>query len=150
MFEQVKRIVLEEQLPILVFPEGTRDGTTALKAFKKGMFDFAVQHRCHVLVMVIDGPQRCWPFPGPWFESGEMQVAFGPLLPPTDDAETLMASTRSAMQALLDDIGASAAPAPSQGQKGAAVASDSSAGGSGGIPSPSGTATTIPSTSATR
>ena len=141
MFDQVKEVVVEQQLPILVFPEGTRDGSTVLKPFKKGMFDFAVQHRCHVLVMAIDGPQRCWPFPGPWFDSGEMRVAIGPLLPPTDSVEQLMESTRTHMQQLLDGMGAGAG-APAQGQKGDKAAASSKA-----TPPPSSTATTIPSTS---
>ena len=141
MFEQVRRIVVEQQLPILVFPEGTRDGTTTLKPFKKGMFDFAVQHRCHVLVMAIDGPQRCWPFPGPWFDSGEMRVALGPILPPATNAEQLMQSTRTAMQSLLEDMGAAT---PAQGQNGTSSAASKTS------QPPSGAGTTIPSTSAAR
>jgi 1-acyl-sn-glycerol-3-phosphate acyltransferase len=74
MFEHCRRIVDDCGIPIVVFPEGTRDGSLQLKEFKRGMFDFAVQQRCHLLPMAIDGPQRCWPFPGPFFDSGSIKV----------------------------------------------------------------------------
>ena len=104
MFEQCRHVVVEEHLPLLVFPEGTRDGSLTLKEFKKGMFTFAVEHRCHVLVMAMDGPQRCWPFPGPWFAAGTCNVAFGALLPPADSAEQLIEDARAEMQRLLQQI----------------------------------------------
>jgi 1-acyl-sn-glycerol-3-phosphate acyltransferase len=104
MLEQCRRLVVDEHQPVLVFPEGTRDGALQLKPFKRGMFDFCVRHRTHILVMAIDGAQRCWPpsYPGPWFNSGDLHVAFGPVLPPGDDVDALMDKCRSAMQQLID------------------------------------------------
>ena len=106
------------------------------------MFDFAVLHGCSVLVMALDGPQRCWPFPGPFFDSGECRVAFGSVLPPQQDSEQLMADTRKEMQRLLDRMaqGDSAAPqAVAQQKRIAATAAP-----------PSTTATTIPATSSSQ
>lgn len=104
MMDQCRRLVVEEHQPLLVFPEGTRDGTLTLKAFKRGMFDFCVKHRCSVLVMAIDGAQYCWPppYPGPWFNSGNNSVSIGPILPPGDDVDELMDRCRTAMQQLID------------------------------------------------
>jgi len=104
MFEACRRIVCEYNIPILVFPEGTRDGTTTLKPFKQGMFDLAVESGAHILPMALDGAQHCWPFPGPFFDSGSVKVAFGELIPPSDDAKLLMQKCRAEIQRLIDSM----------------------------------------------
>jgi 1-acyl-sn-glycerol-3-phosphate acyltransferase len=52
-------------IPILVFPEGMRDGSTTLKPFKQGMFKFASENDCHILPMALSGTEKAWPFQGP-------------------------------------------------------------------------------------
>ena len=111
MFAQCRRLVCEQGVPLLVFPEGTRDGSLQLKDFKRGMFDFAVEAGCHVLPMAMDGPQRCWPFPGPFFDSGSIKVAFGELIPPASDAPQLMEKCRSEIQKLIAAIADAPPPA---------------------------------------
>ena len=119
MFAECKRAV-EAGMPIVVYPEGTRDGTLAMKPFKKGMFDFAVENGCSVLPIAMDGPQRCWPFPGPWFDRGHVRIAFGEIIPPSKDAQQLLDTTRAAIQQLIntlvpgaDTTGKATAPSPS-------------------------------------
>ena len=119
MFAECKQAV-DAGIPIVVYPEGTRDGTLVMKPFKKGMFDFAVENNCSVLPIAMDGPQRCWPFPGPFFDSGHVRVAFGEIIPPSKDSQQLLDTTRAAIQQLInklapgtDNTGKASAPSPS-------------------------------------
>ena len=122
MFAECRRAI-EAGIPIVVYPEGTRDGTLAMKPFKKGMFDFAVENGCSVLPMAMDGPQHCWPFPGPWFATGHVRIAFGDIIPPSKDSQQLLDQTRAAIQQLIN---AHLAPGSETGAK-AAVTSPSAA-----------------------
>ena len=119
MFAECKRAV-EAGMPIVVYPEGTRDGTLVIRPFKKGMFDFAAENGCSVLPIAMDGPQRCWPFPGPWFSSGHARIAFGDIIAPNKDSQQLLDQTRAAIQQLINTLepnaekhGKVAAPSPS-------------------------------------
>ena len=119
MFAECRRAV-EAGIPVVVYPEGTRDGTLQMKPFKKGMFDFAVENGCSVLPIAMDGPQRCWPFPGPFFGTGNIRIAFGEVIPPSKDAQQLLDTTRASIQQLINTLvpdadthGKAAAPSPS-------------------------------------
>jgi 1-acyl-sn-glycerol-3-phosphate acyltransferase len=74
MMKYCGELTNEHNIPIMVFPEGTRDGTTTLKPFKMGMFKFAAENDCHILPMALNGTEKAWPFPGPFFDRATIHV----------------------------------------------------------------------------
>lgn len=57
--------LLEDNIPILIFPEGTRSESGELQPFKSGAFDLAIRHNCYIQPIVLDGTYRMLPS-GDW------------------------------------------------------------------------------------
>eukprot|EP00923_Selenidium_pygospionis_P031382 GHVN01055652.1.p1 GENE.GHVN01055652.1~~GHVN01055652.1.p1 ORF type:complete len:518 (-),score=14.49 GHVN01055652.1:1816-3369(-) len=53
--------LLNNAVPVCVFPEGTRSRTGRLQMFKQGFFKLAIDHHIDVLPMVLHGSQHAWP-----------------------------------------------------------------------------------------
>ena len=63
MFDHCRR-TLKSGSSIMMFPEGTRSKTGALKAFKPGAFELAIENGCPVLPIVIQGSHEALPKKG--------------------------------------------------------------------------------------
>lgn len=57
--------VMEQNIPIMIFPEGTRSETGQLRTFKNGAFDLAIKHKWLIQPVVIDGTYKLLPS-GDW------------------------------------------------------------------------------------
>ena len=80
--------VLAEGKPLLIFPEGTRSATGALKPFKPGGFVAAVRSNKPVVPVMLDGTWRLM-VNGSVIPSCRIQVRIGkPLMPKTEGRET--------------------------------------------------------------
>jgi 1-acyl-sn-glycerol-3-phosphate acyltransferase len=54
-YDEAARIIREQRLHVLVFPEGTRTRTGRMQAFKKGPFVLAIQCRAKVVPVYVSG-----------------------------------------------------------------------------------------------
>lgn len=82
-YEYINRQVREVfalGLSLMVYGEGTRSRTGAIKEFKKGPFILAKAVGAPILPITIHGPEHAWP-PGDWrMYGGEATVVIHPLL----------------------------------------------------------------------
>jgi len=53
--------MLDQNVSVMFFPEGTRSKTGKLNRFSYGAFDLALRKKVNILPMVIDGTQGCLP-----------------------------------------------------------------------------------------
>jgi len=104
MFDYIRYLVHELHLPVMCYPEGTRDGTLILKPFKPGMLQFAAENDCYVLPMAVSGVEVAWPYPGPFFDTADIHISIGPLIKPNKDQAALTQTVIAAIQQLIDDI----------------------------------------------
>lgn len=56
---------IQEGIPAMIFPEGTRTETGEVKPFKNGAFKLAKRYNCNVLPIVLKGGYQAMP-PGSW------------------------------------------------------------------------------------
>jgi len=76
MMDRLKEL-LNHDIPIAVFPEGTRSRTGELGEFKDGMFALAKETSAAIIPCAIDGSKNAWPV-GDWrFQSAKVYVAVG-------------------------------------------------------------------------
>ncbi|CAJ1971392.1 unnamed protein product [Sphenostylis stenocarpa] len=77
--KEVARAVLEKNLSLIIFPEGTRSKNGRLLPFKKGFVHLALQSRLPIVPMVLTGTHLAW-------RKGSLHVRPAPLtvkyLPP--------------------------------------------------------------------
>ncbi|KAG1365335.1 1-acyl-sn-glycerol-3-phosphate acyltransferase [Cocos nucifera] len=84
--KEVARMVVQKNLSLIIFPEGTRSKTGRLLPFKKGFVHIALQTRLPIVPMVLTGTHLAW-------RKNSLRVRPAPLtvkyLPPikTDDWE---------------------------------------------------------------
>jgi len=77
--------MLDQNISVMFFPEGTRSKTGKLNRFSYGAFDLAIRNRVKILPMVIDGTQGCLPKKSWIFEpSHNIKLR---ILPPVDVSE---------------------------------------------------------------
>jgi len=74
--------MLDQNVSVMFFPEGTRSKTGKLNRFSFGAFDLAISKNVRILPMVIDGTQGCLPKKSWVFEpSHDIKLK---VLPPVD------------------------------------------------------------------
>src|SRR6056297_2700534 len=74
--------MLDQNVSVMFFPEGTRSKTGKLNRFSYGAFDLALRKKVNILPMVIDGTQGCLPKKSWVFEpSHDIKLK---VLPPVD------------------------------------------------------------------
>jgi 1-acyl-sn-glycerol-3-phosphate acyltransferase len=77
--------MLDQNVSVMFFPEGTRSKTGKLNRFSYGAFDLALRKKVKILPMVIDGTQGCLPKKSWVFEpSHDIKLK---VLPPVDISE---------------------------------------------------------------
>jgi 1-acyl-sn-glycerol-3-phosphate acyltransferase len=77
--------MLDQNISVMFFPEGTRSKTGRLNRFSYGAFDLALRKGVKILPMVIDGTQGCLPKKSWVFEpSHDIRLK---VLPPVDVSE---------------------------------------------------------------
>ena len=96
-YESINRQVREVfalGLSLMVYGEGTRSRTGAIKEFKKGPFILAKAVDALILPITIHGPERAWP-PGEWrMYGGKATVVIHPLLEFTGTVEEMRVRTQ--------------------------------------------------------
>ncbi len=83
--EQQMIPVMEHNIPVMIFPEGTRSESGQLRTFKNGAFDLAVKHNWLIQPVVIDGTCGLLPS-GDWRFNLKEQIYLS-LLDPIDPAQ---------------------------------------------------------------
>lgn len=63
--------VLDKNVSVMFFPEGTRSRTGMLNRFSNGAFNLAIRKNIEILPLVIDGTQGCLPKKSWTFESSD-------------------------------------------------------------------------------
>lgn len=100
--------MLDQNVSVMFFPEGTRSRSGKLNRFTRGAFDLAIRTNTPVLPIVIDGTQNCLPKTSWVFERSE-NIRLKMLEPVSmdgygkKDAEQLMKDVRQAMIRQLSD-----------------------------------------------
>ncbi|KXX71685.1 trifunctional MMPL family transporter/lysophospholipid acyltransferase/class I SAM-dependent methyltransferase [Flammeovirga sp. SJP92] len=97
--EQLTRLksMVEDGYSIIVFPEGTRSKTGALKRFHKGAFLLAEQLQLDILPMMIHGTHRAISKSEFYYERGDIRVSFLPKIKYEDRSwgDTYQARTKA-------------------------------------------------------
>jgi 1-acyl-sn-glycerol-3-phosphate acyltransferase len=91
---------------VIVFPEGTRSETGAMRAFKSGGFYLAIEAQVPILPVTISGSRRLTPKRSLRIESGRIKVVYGKPIETrgltTDDRDALKLRVREAIEAGYD------------------------------------------------
>lgn len=93
---------------VVVFPEGTRGTSYALRPFKKGPFVLAISAQVPIVPTVVHGTMAALPKGGVWIRGGRVDVHFLEPVPTEglsyDDRDALAKSVRDRMATLLRDV----------------------------------------------
>jgi len=94
---------------IVIFPEGTFNGSIEMLPFKKGAFHLAMHANIEILPIAIVNAQKVWPeYSSLALQSGEVELRIGkPILTDNltiDDIESMSNHTRQVIQSLLDEV----------------------------------------------
>jgi 1-acyl-sn-glycerol-3-phosphate acyltransferase len=100
---------LREGSSVFLFPEGTRTKDGALRPFKNGAFQLAVEMNVPVVPMALNGTREVLPTQGFVIRNVRLngKVRVLPAVHPDDcggDVQVLKNRTRAAIQTALDDI----------------------------------------------
>ncbi|HEX2485249.1 MAG TPA: lysophospholipid acyltransferase family protein [Myxococcota bacterium] len=91
---------------VIIFPEGTRSETGALREFKSGGFHLALEAGVPIVPVTVSGSQHLTPKRSLRVESGHMKVRYGKPIETTayghDEREALKLAVRDAIQAGYD------------------------------------------------
>jgi 1-acyl-sn-glycerol-3-phosphate acyltransferase len=71
--QQAKALVASGR-SLIIYPEGTRSRTGALRSFKKGAFTMAIAAQIPVLPVSIHGTWQAWRPDSPWIRGGRIKV----------------------------------------------------------------------------
>jgi len=105
--DEAGRQIRDDDVTVILFPEGTRSPTGALLPFKKGAFVLAIQAGVRVVPAAISGSRRVMRKGSWWIRSGTIRVRFGE---PIDvegygekDRGRLTALARARISTMLED-----------------------------------------------
>ncbi len=91
---------------VMIFPEGTRSPTGALREFKSGGFHLAIDAGVPILPVTVSGSIQLTPKHSFRVESGTMKVTYGVPIPTadlsTEDRQELKAQVKQAIEAGFD------------------------------------------------
>lgn len=90
--------LIDNEIPICVFPEGARSGSMELKEFKNGMFQFALDHDCVILPLALNNTHMAWDRRDV-LDAADIHVAIGSIITPIkgEDVEVLKGRVREAI-----------------------------------------------------
>jgi 1-acyl-sn-glycerol-3-phosphate acyltransferase len=98
--------LLDEGIPLLIFPEGTRSRTGAMAPFKPGVAALSISHNVPVIPVALVGAYAAWPRTRglPPTNHPEVHVVFGhPLTPmPSETAHAFAQRMRNVIVELYD------------------------------------------------
>lgn len=115
MFRECHK-TLQANVPVMLFPEGTRSPDGEVKAFKDGAFELAIEAQVPVLPVVVHGTRACRPKGSRWF--GDADAVAKVLEPvPTegltvDDVPKLREQVRTRIIEALKELEARTSSAP--------------------------------------
>jgi 1-acyl-sn-glycerol-3-phosphate acyltransferase len=91
---------------VIIFPEGTRSETGAMREFKSGGFHLALEAGVPIVPVTVSGSHHLTPKRSLRVESGHMKLRYGKPIETTaygsDDREALKSAVRDAIQAGYD------------------------------------------------
>lgn len=87
---------------VMFFPEGTRTPPGPLGPFKPGAFELALATRRPILPLALYGTADVLEAGSSHPRPGPVSLRVGAPIPPGDDRDALMQTTREALQALID------------------------------------------------
>ncbi|HKG94649.1 MAG TPA: lysophospholipid acyltransferase family protein [Gemmatimonadaceae bacterium] len=94
--------------PVVVFPEGTRGTTYAIRPFKKGPFVLAIASGVPIVPTIIHGTIHVLPRGSWWLRSGDVDIHFLEPVPTAglgyEDRDRLAAEVRERMAAAMREI----------------------------------------------
>jgi len=97
--------LLNDSIPIMVFPEGARSKTAEMQPFKDGFFKLAVESQTEIIPLAVSGSETCWPV-GDWrMNFAAVYITFGEPMAPGNDPNELRDRVRARvveMKAELD------------------------------------------------
>ncbi|CXI89525.1 1-acyl-sn-glycerol-3-phosphate acyltransferase, putative [Plasmodium berghei] len=93
-------------IPIAVFPEGTRSRTGKLQMFKMGFFKFAIENNMEILPCALHGSNKLWPLNSLLLNKGTMYISYGEPFRPTQGmtVEELANKTRNIIFDLIKEF----------------------------------------------
>jgi 1-acyl-sn-glycerol-3-phosphate acyltransferase len=114
---------LKKDMPVMIFPEGTRSSDSTLLPFKDGAFRLAIDEQADVLPVALMGTHRALPkhswkaeFTRAWVKVGEPISTAGMTLA---DVDRLKQMARQQIETMREDISKlmAAAPAPGSAER---------------------------------
>lgn len=101
---------LQQGMPVMIFPEGTRSRDGLLQPFKDGAFRLAIENGSDILPIAVAGTRHALPKHSAVFGTARAYVTVGTPIPTSgltlDDLETLKARTHDAVRELIDRLAA--------------------------------------------
>ncbi|EWC73742.1 hypothetical protein C923_05557 [Plasmodium falciparum UGT5.1] len=93
-------------IPLAIFPEGTRSVQGHLQLFKSGFFRFAIENNCEILPCALHGTNKVWPLKSSLFDKGTIYFSFGEPFKPTPGMtyEQLRDKTRMIMYEMIKEF----------------------------------------------
>ena len=99
---------LQHEMPVCIFPEGTRSPNDDLLPFKDGAFRLAIENAADILPLAVAGTRHALPKHSWRFNFSRGLVAVGAPIATTgmtvDDVPALKEQARASIMALLNDI----------------------------------------------
>lgn len=93
MMERCKWLV-ENGIPITVFPEGARSGSMEPREYKNGMFQFAIDNGCAILPIALNNTHMAWSRKDV-LDMADIHITIGDVIQPsTTDVEALKNQVR--------------------------------------------------------
>jgi len=94
---------IEMGIPVVVFPEGTRERHGRLQMFRNGFFKFAIENDCDILPVVLHNSRTAWRPGSALAAPAPISIAYGDIISAQDhDTESLKQATRTSMIDLLN------------------------------------------------
>jgi 1-acyl-sn-glycerol-3-phosphate acyltransferase len=99
---------LDRDVPVMMFPEGTRSDDGSLRPFKDGAFRLAIEAQADILPLALRGTREAMPKHAWRFGRSKARVRCGTPISTEgrtlDDLEALKAEARAQIEALRDEL----------------------------------------------